>query len=447
MDLFHYSAEEKQKLTGPLANRMRPRTLDEFIGQDHIVGKGKLLRRAIQADQLTPMIFFGPPGTGKTTLARIIANSTSAKFEQLNAVTSGVQEIRQLIKEAKERQAIDQKRTVLFIDEIHRFNKNQQDALLPHVEDGTIVLIGATTESPMFEINPALLSRSRLFRFESLTDEDIIKMVQTAITDEERGFGKYNIKMEEDALNHIVTVSNGDARTALNALELAVITTKPNKEKIIHITLSIAEESIQQRVLQYDKSGDNHYDTISAFIKSIRGSDPDATLYWLAKMIYVGEDPRFIARRLYVHAAEDIGIADPNALLIAQAAAYAVDFIGMPEARLPLAEAALYLATAPKSNAVINGIDAALQAVQKEKGGQVPFHLRDAHYKGAGDLGHGEGYKYPHDYPGGFVPQQYLPDKMKNKKFYHPTERGYEKTILKRLAYFEERTKKENITE
>ncbi|RBW70438.1 AAA family ATPase [Bacillus taeanensis] len=445
MDLFHYSTEEKQKLTSPLANRMRPRTLDEFIGQGHIVGEGKLLRRAIEADQLTPMIFFGPPGTGKTTLARIIANSTSAKFEQLNAVTSGVQEIREFIKEAKERLAIDQKRTVLFIDEIHRFNKNQQDALLPHVEDGTMVLIGATTENPMFEINSALLSRSRLFRFEPLTDQDIMNMLEAALNDKERGFGSYSITADKEAVEHIVSVSNGDARTALNALELAVITTKPNKEKVIYITLEIAEESIQQRALQYDKAGDNHYDTISAFIKSIRGSDPDATLYWLAKMIYAGEDPRFIARRLYVHAAEDIGTADPNALLVAQAAAYAVDFIGMPEARLPLAEAALYLATAPKSNAVIKGIDAALQAVQKEKSGQIPLHLRDAHYKGAGHLEHGKHYKYPHDYPGGFVPQQYLPDRMKGKKFYHPTERGYEKTILKRLAYFDERNKNSSI--
>ncbi|MCA0986170.1 AAA family ATPase [Guptibacillus algicola] len=444
MDLFDYSSEQKNTSSGPLASRMRPRSIEEFIGQDHIIGEGKLLRRAIQADQLTPMIFFGPPGTGKTTLARIIANTTSAHFEQLNAVTSGVGDIRRLSSEAKERVKLDDRRTVLFIDEIHRFNKSQQDALLPYVEDGTVVLIGATTESPMFEINKALLSRSRLFRFEHLTEETIKQVLLQAINDDVRGYGKYSVQIEDEALSHIVDVANGDARTALNALELAVLTTSPDENGKLVITLAIAEESIQQRVLQYDKDSDNHYDTISAFIKSIRGSDADATLYWLAKMIYAGEDPRFIARRLYVHAAEDIGLADPNALLVAHAASYSVEFLGMPEARIPLAEAALYLATAPKSNAVIKGIDSALEAVKKEKTGTVPVHLRDSHYKGAKELGHGIDYKYPHDYPGGYVPQQYLPDHMIRKSFYKPTERGHERTVQKRMDYFNERIKSEN---
>ncbi|WEG14087.1 AAA family ATPase [Pullulanibacillus sp. KACC 23026] len=434
MDLFDYSRSERR--TGePLANRMRPQTLDEFMGQHQIVGEGRLLRRAIQADQLAPMIFYGPPGTGKTTLAKIIANTTSAVFQQINAVTSGVAEIRSLTQAAKERLKYEDQKTVLFIDEIHRFNKGQQDALLPFVEDGTIILIGATTESPMFEINAALLSRSRLFRFEPLTNDALRQILNQALTNKTRGLGAYSIKVDEDALDHIINIANGDARTALQALELAVLTTPPSPDGHIHVTLAIAEESIQQRVLQYDKNGDNHYDTVSAFIKSMRGSDPDATLYWLAKMIRAGEDPRFIARRLYVHAAEDVGLADPNALLIAQAAAYAVEFVGMPEARIPLAEAALYIATAPKSNAVIAGIDKALQTVDNEQTGQIPLHLRDAHYKGASRLGHGKDYKYPHDYEDGFVPQDYLPEPLKNKTFYHPSPRGYEKTVQKRLDY------------
>lgn len=440
MDLFDFS--NRKELKGPLAARMRPRTLDEVVGQKKIIGKGTLLRRAIEADRLTPMIFHGPPGTGKTTLAKVIANTTSAYFEQLNAVTAGIKDIREVVERAKDRMKFEKTKTVLFIDEIHRFNKGQQDALLPYVEDGTVILIGATTENPMFEINSALLSRSRLFRLEALSDEDIKQVIYNAINDKERGFGNYKIHIEEDALNHLVHVANGDARTALNALELAVLTTDPNDEDIIHITLDIAEESIQKRIVRYDKDGDQHYDTISAFIKSIRGSDPDATLYWLAKMIYAGEDPRFIARRLYVHAAEDIGLADPNALLIAQAAAHAVEFVGMPEARIPLAEAALYLATAPKSNTVIQGIDKALQTVEREKSSDVPVHLRDAHYKGAGRLGHGKGYKYPHEYENHYVPQQYLPNHLLGKRFYSPSKNGYEKTIEKRLLYFEERKKR-----
>jgi putative ATPase len=435
MDLFDYSREARR--TGaPLADRMRPRTLDEFVGQDHIVGEGRLLRRAIKADKLTPMIFFGPPGTGKTTLAKIIAGTTSAHFQQINAVTSGVADIRKIIQDAKERLKYDEQRTVLFIDEIHRFNKSQQDALLPFVEDGTIILIGATTESPLYELNAALLSRARLFRFKPLDDKDIRAILLQALKDEERGYGNYPIEIDEEALNHLVDVANGDARTALSALELAVLTTDPDENGKIHITLEVAEESIQERVLQYDKDGDNHYDTISAFIKSMRGSDPDATLYWLAKMIAAGEDPRFIARRIYVHAAEDVGLSDPNALLIAQAAAYAVEFIGMPEARIPLAEAALYIATAPKSNSVVMAIDQALETVRNERTGEVPLHLRDAHHKGAARLGHGVDYKYPHDYEEGYVAQDYLPPSLRGKTFYRPSPRGYEKTIQKRLDYW-----------
>ncbi|QKS70788.1 AAA family ATPase [Paenalkalicoccus suaedae] len=440
MDLFSYN--ETPEVKGPLAARMRPRTLNEVIGQKDIIGPGTLLRRAIEADRLTPMIFHGPPGTGKTTLARVIANSTSAVFEQLNAVSSGIKDVKEIAQKAQDRIRYEGMKTVLFIDEIHRFNKGQQDALLPFVEDGTVVLIGATTENPMFEINPALLSRSRLFKLSSLNEEETKSVIDQALEDKTRGFGNYEVKLDEDAVNHIINVAQGDARTALNALELAILTTDPDDDEVIHITLDIAEASIQQRMVRYDKAGDNHYDTISAFIKSIRGSDPDATLYWLAKMIYAGEDARFIARRLYVHAAEDIGLADPNALLIAQAAFQAVEFIGMPEARIPLAEAALYLATAPKSNAVISGIDSALRTVEKEKTGDVPVHLRDSHYKGASKLGHGVDYLYPHSYENHYVVQQYMPDHLLKKSFYQPSSNGYEKTVQKRLDYFDERKKK-----
>jgi putative ATPase len=438
MDLFNY-----KPVTGrPLASRMRPRTIDEIHGQEDIIGPGTLLRRAVEADRLSAMIFHGPPGTGKTTLARVIAESSAAYFEQLNAVTAGVKDVKDITVKAKDRLGIEGQKTVLFIDEIHRFNKNQQDALLPHVEDGTVILIGATTENPMFEVNAALLSRSRLFTLTRLSDENMKEVIREALQDKERGFGEYEIDFHKEAVDHIIDVAQGDARTALNAVELAVLTTDPDDNGRIIIGTATAEQSIQKRMIQYDKDGDNHYDTVSAFIKSIRGSDPDATLYWLAKMIYAGEDARFIARRLYVHAAEDIGLADPNALLIAEASYHAVEFIGMPEARIPLAEAALYLATAPKSNAVITGIDAALNTVKKEKTGEVPLHLRDAHYKGAEKLGHGGGYLYPHHYEHHYVVQQYLPDHLKNKHFYSPSVNGYEKTVQKRLDYFNERRKK-----
>ncbi|CAM3971758.1 AAA family ATPase [Alkalicoccus chagannorensis] len=440
MDLFsHKDQAEQTSGRRPLAARMRPRRLEDIHGQQHIIGEGTLLRRAVEADRLSAMIFHGPPGTGKTTLAQVIAGASSAYFEQLNAVTAGVKDVKEVVKAASERQMMHDQKTVLFIDEIHRFNKSQQDALLPHVEDGTVTLIGATTENPMFEVNAALLSRSRLFRLEKLTDSEMNDVMQEALRDEERGFGRYDVFVDPAAMDHIIQTAQGDARTALNALELAVLTTDPDKNGTIVIDTGTAEQSIQQRVLQYDKDGDNHYDTISAFIKSIRGSDPDAALYWMAKMIYAGEDAKFIARRLYVHAAEDVGLADPNALLIAEAAYHAVEFLGMPEARIPLAEAALYLATAPKSNRVIESIDAALETVRKEKTGDVPVHLRDAHYKGASRLGHGQNYLYPHHYENHYVVQQYLPDHLRKKQFYHPSSNGYEKTVQKRLDYFSER--------
>jgi putative ATPase len=429
VDLFEYGQRKEMDKKAPLAARMRPRTLDEIVGQSHIVGPGKLLRRAIEADQLSSIILYGPPGTGKTTLARVIAGTTKAFFEQLNAVTAGVADLRRVVQEAKDRLGMHGQRTVLFIDEIHRFNRSQQDALLPYVEDGTIILIGATTENPSFEVNAALLSRSRLFTLKPLSDEEMRTILLRALKDKERGLGEYEVHVEREALDHIIRTAGGDSRNALNALELAVITTPPNEEGVRVITPEVAEESIQRKVIRYDKSGDNHYDTISAFIKSMRGSDPDAALYYLAKMLQAGEDPRFIARRIFIHAAEDVGMADPRALLIASAAAHAVDFIGMPEAQIPLAEAVIYIATAPKSNAVVRGINEANAAVKEEQTGEVPPHLRDAHFPGAKEQGRGKGYLYPHNFPRGYVKQQYLPDEHVGKRFYHPTSIGYEQKL------------------
>lgn len=417
----------------PLADRMRPRTLDEFVGQEHIVGPGRLLRRAIETDRLSSIILYGPPGTGKTTLARIIASTTSAEFVQINAVTAGVADIRKAVADAKERMALHRKRTIVFIDEIHRFNRAQQDALLPYVEDGTVILIGATTENPFFEVNAPLVSRSRIFRLEALSKDNLKRILIRAATDEERGLGKMNLEIDPDALDHLADVANGDARVALSALELAALSTPPGEDGKIHITLDVAQESIQRRAIQYDKSGDNHYDVVSAFIKSMRGSDPDAAVYWLARMLEAGEDPRFIARRIVIHAAEDVGMADPHALLVATAAAQAVEFVGMPEARIPLAEAAIYIACAPKSNAAKMAIDKAIDDVRNEVTSPVPIHLRDASYKGAERLGHGKGYKYPHDFPGGYVPQQYLPDNLVGRRYYEPSANGLEAKIREKL--------------
>jgi putative ATPase len=410
----------------PLAARMRPRTLEEYIGQDHILGPGRLLRRAIQADQLSSLIFYGPPGTGKTTLARIIANTTDAAFLTLNAVLAGVKDIREAIKEAKDNLGLYRKRTILFIDEVHRFNKSQQDALLPHVENGTVILIGATTENPYFEVNKALLSRSRVFQLVPLSDEEMVRVARQALDDKERGYGELEVDIADDALSHLVHTANGDARALLNALELAVETTGTNHGAVV-IDRAVAEDSIQQKAVLYDKDGDVHYDVISAFIKSLRGSDPDAALYWLARMVYAGEDPRFIFRRMIVSAGEDIGLADPRALGVVMNAAQAYDYVGMPEGRYHLAQACLYLATAPKSNSCM-GFFAALEAVQTEKAGEVPDPLKDANRDGEG-LGHGKGYLYPHAYRDHWVPQQYLPGGLQGRVFYNPGRLGYEESI------------------
>ncbi len=411
----------------PLAARMRPRTLDEFIGQGHIVGPGRLLRRAIQADQLSSVIFYGPPGTGKTTLARVIANTTRGHFIAINAVLAGVADIRQAIAEAQERRGQFGQRTILFVDEVHRFNKAQQDALLPWVENGTVILIGATTENPYFEVNKALVSRSRIFQLKPLTETDLLAVARQALADPERGYGKLNVQIADDALAHLVNVANGDARGVLNALELAVETTPPDDEGIVRVTLGVAEESIQRRAVLYDKEGDVHYDTISAFIKSLRGSDPDAAMYWMARMVYAGEDPRFIFRRMIVFAGEDVGLADPNAVRVVMACAQAFDYVGLPEGRFHLAEAALYLATAPKSNSAFAFFDA-LGVVEKEREMEVPAHLRDANRDAEG-FGHGEGYLYPHAYRDHWVAQQYLPEALQGRVFYQPGETGYEQAI------------------
>lgn len=431
MDLFEHSRQDQIEKEQPLAARMRPQTLEEFEGQEHIVGPGRLLRRAIQADQLSSLIFYGPPGTGKTTLAAVIANTTSSHFITINAVLSGVKEIREAIAAAQERRNLYNQRTILFVDEVHRWNKAQQDALLPWVENGTVILIGATTENPFFEVNRPLVSRSRIFQLKSLTEEDLKGIARRAITDRERGYGKLNVVLDDDALDHLVDVANGDARGVLNALELAVETT-PTVDGVIHVTLEVAEESIQRRVVLYDKEGDYHYDTISAFIKSLRGSDADAAMYWLAKMVHAGEDPRFLFRRMVIFAGEDVGLADPNALVVTEAAAAAYDRVGLPEGRFHLAEAALYLATAPKSNSAFAFFDA-LAMVENEKEGEAPNHLRDASRDSEG-FGHGKGYLYPHAYRDHWVAQQYLPDALQGKLFYNPGELGYEAKIKEQVT-------------
>ena len=416
----------------PLAARMRPRTLDEFIGQEHIIGPGRLLRRAIQADQLSSIILYGPPGTGKTTLAQIIANTTRARFLAINAVLAGVKDIREAIETAREVRKENDQKTILFVDEVHRFNKSQQDALLPHVENGTLTLIGATTENPYFEVNKALVSRSRIFQLKPLGEEHVRAVMLAALADPERGFGRKRVGMEPEALEHIVRVASGDARSALNALELAVETTAAGPDGIAHVTLEVAEESIQRRAVLYDKDGDSHYDTISAFIKSLRGSDADASLYWLSKMVYAGEDPRFIFRRMLILASEDVGLADPQALGVVSAAAQAFDYVGLPEGQFHLAQACLYLASAPKSNTAMAYFDA-LESVRSEQKDEVPDHLKDASRDGE-DMGHGKGYLYPHAYRDHWVAQQYLPGSLQGKVFYQPTESGYEATIRERVA-------------
>ena len=428
MDLFDYMRETTKEKESPLASRLRPTTLDEVVGQQHIIGKDKLLYRAIKADKLSSVIFYGPPGTGKTTIAKVIANTTSAEFTQINATVAGKKDMEEVVNKAKELKGMYQKRTILFIDEIHRFNKGQQDYLLPFVEDGTIILIGATTENPYFEVNGALLSRSSVFELRPLSQEEVETLILRAVQDEKRGMGSYHAVIEEDALHFLADLAGGDARSALNAVELGILTTPRSEDGMIHITLDVASECIQKRVVRYDKTGDNHYDTISAFIKSMRGSDPDAAVYYLAKMLYAGEDIKFIARRIMICASEDVGNADPMALNVAVSAAQAVERIGMPEAQIILSQAVLYVATAPKSNSACNAVFAAMDNVKKYKT-TVPVHLQDAHYKGSAKLGHGIGYKYAHDYPNHYVKQQYLPDEIKDAVFYKASDNGYEQTI------------------
>ncbi|MEM7119029.1 MAG: AAA family ATPase, partial [Chloroflexota bacterium] len=431
MNLFTHGRKAQVEKESPLANRMRPRTLDEYMGQTHIIGPGRLLRRAIQADQLASLIFYGPPGTGKTTLAMVIANSTQSHFITINAVLAGVKEIRQAITDARERRDLYGQRTTLFVDEVHRWNKAQQDALLPHVEKGTIILIGATTENPYFEVNKALVSRSRIFQLRPLTADDLRQIAHQALTDPERGYGDRNVQIADEALDHLVDVANGDARGVLNALELAVETT-PVVDGVVAIDLEVAEESIQQKAVLYDKDGDTHYDTISAFIKSLRGSDPDAALYWMAKMDYAGEDPRFIFRRMAIMASEDVGLADPQALGVVMSCWESFERIGMPEGRFPLSQAALYLATCPKSNSTMGFFDART-AVQEEQESEVPNHIKDKNRDAEG-FGHGKGYLYPHAYRDHWVAQQYLPDGLQGKIFYQPNNQGYEREIQETVA-------------
>lgn len=435
MDLFDYMRANTMEKESPLASRMRPTTLDEVVGQKHIIGKDKLLYRAIKADKLGSVIFYGPPGTGKTTLAKVIANTTSARFEQINATVAGKKDMEEIVKNAKDSIGMYGQKTILFVDEIHRFNKSQQDYLLPFVEDGTITLIGATTENPYFEVNNALLSRSRIFELKPLEKQDIRELVMRAVYDTEKGMGTYGADITDEAADFLADVANGDARAALNAVELGILTTDKSDDGKIHITIDVAAECIQKRVVRYDHDGDNHYDTISAFIKSMRGSDPDAAVYYLARMLYAGEDVKFIARRIMICASEDVGNADPNALVVAVSAAQAVERIGMPESQIILSQAAAYVATAPKSNAAYMGIAKAMKTVADTRTMPVPAHLQDRHYKGAEKLGHGLGYKYAHNYPNHYVTQQYLPDGMEEMRFYEPSENGYEKKIREHMEF------------
>lgn len=442
MNLFDYMRENTMEKEAPLASRLRPRTLDEVVGQKHIIGKDKLLYRAIMADKLGSVIFYGPPGTGKTTLAKVIANTTQADFKQINATVAGKKDMEEVVNSARDNRGMYSKKTILFVDEIHRFNKGQQDYLLPFVEDGTIILIGATTENPYFEVNGALLSRSRIFELKPLEKEDIKELIRRGVYDKERGMGSYEAQIDDEAADFLADTANGDARAALNAVELGILTTKRSEDGIIHIDLDVAQECIQKRMVRYDKDGDNHYDTISAFIKSMRGSDPDAAVYYLARMLYAGEDIKFIARRIMICASEDVGNADPQALVVAVNAALAVERIGMPEASILLSQAATYVACAPKSNASYMAVEKALQTVKTVKTMPVPAHLQDRHYKGAEKLGRGIGYQYAHDFPKHYVKQQYLPDGMEGTVFYEPTENGYEKKIKEHMRWLRKGTEK-----
>lgn len=441
MDLFEYMRAANQETESPLAARLRPAALDEVVGQQHIIGRDKLLYRAIKADKLSSIIFYGPPGTGKTTLAKVIANTTSAEFTQINATSAGKKDMEEVVKAAKDTLGMYGKKTILFIDEIHRFNKGQQDYLLPFVEDGTLILIGATTENPYFEVNSALISRSVIFELKPLSIEDIKTLISRAVYDREKGMGAYDAVIEEEALAFLADAAGGDARHALNAVELGVMTTERAADGKIHITLDVAQECIQKRAVRYDKTGDNHYDTISAFIKSMRGSDPDAAVYYLARMLYAGESVTFIARRIMICAAEDVGMADPEALQVAVNASLAAERVGMPEAQIILSEAAMYVACAPKSNACVKAIGEAMSEVEQTGNLPIPTHLQDAHYKGAAKLGHGAGYKYAHDYPNHYVEQQYLPYELNGKEFYHPSGNGYEVKIKEHMSRIKKEAK------
>lgn len=433
MDLFEYMRSTNMEKESPLAARLRPASLDEVVGQQHIIGRDKLLYRAISADKISSIIFYGPPGTGKTTLAKVIARTTSAEFTQINATVSGKKDMEEVIKKAKDTQGMYGKKTILFIDEIHRFNKGQQDYLLPFVEDGTIILIGATTENPYFEVNSALISRSIIFELKPLSKEDIKELLNRAVYDREKGMGAYEAVIDEEALEFLADIAGGDARHALNAIELGIMTTQRSEDGKIHVTLSVAQECIQKRAVRYDKTGDNHYDTISAFIKSMRGSDPDAAVYYLARMLYAGESVTFVARRIMICASEDVGIADPNALQVAVNASLAVERVGMPEAQIILSQAAMYVACAPKSNACVKAIGEAMKTVEETGNLPIPAHLQDAHYKGAAKLGHGTGYLYAHDYPNHYVKQQYLPYELSQTEFYHPSGNGYEVKVKQHM--------------